>query len=158
LILSVQTNIDNPILRKKSVAISRFDKKLKKISKNMIETMLEYKGVGIAAPQIGINKRLIILNFQISKKKFQPIVLINPEILNTSVETLIAEEGCISLPKIFGKVIRYKTATVKFQDENGNAKILELSDLNARILQHEIDHLNGILFTDKIEGEAREEK
>ena len=124
----------------------------------MIATMLAKDGVGLAAPQVGVNERVVILNFQLGGKNFKPIALVNPEIADASVETVTAEEGCLSLPGIFGKVKRWKTATVKFQDEDGNPRALELDGLNSRAIQHEIDHLDGILFIDKIEGEVREEK
>jgi peptide deformylase len=157
-ILDIQTGTDNPILRKKSKSISRFDKKLKKLIKDMTETMLKKDGIGLAASQIGINERLVILNFQIDAKKYQSIALINPEIIDASIETAVAEEGCLSLPKIFGKVRRYQNTTIKFQDENSNVRVLELEGLNARAMQHEIDHCDGILFIDKVEGEVREDK
>lgn len=158
MLLDIETGADNPILRKKSKAISKFDKKLKKFAKDMTETMLEKDGVGLAASQVGVNERLVIINFQLSAKEYQPLVLVNPEICDASVETEVAEEGCLSLPKIFGKVRRYKTVTLKFQDENGNLRVLELSDINARAAQHEIDHCDGILFIDKVEGETKTEK
>jgi peptide deformylase len=149
MILKIQTGTDNPILRKKSIAISKFDKKLKKLIKDMTETMLKKNGVGLAAPQIGINERLVILNFRLDSKKFQSLTLVNPEIINTSTEITIAEEGCLSLPKIFAKVQRYKTTTLKFQDEKNNQRILELDEFNSRTIQHEIDHLDGVLFVDE---------
>jgi len=158
MILKIQTGSDNPILRKKSVKISKFDKKLKKFIKDMSETMLKKDGVGLAAPQVGVNERLAILNFKLALKKFQVIPLINPEIVDASLETREEEEGCLSLPGIYGKVKRWKTVTVKFQDENGNLRVLELSGINARAAQHEIDHLDGVLFVDKVEGGMREEK
>ncbi len=151
MILEVQTGTDNPILRKKSVEISQFDKKLKKLAKDLIETMIEKDGVGLAAPQVGINERIVILNLQLGEKKSKALILVNPKITSASAETEIAEEGCLSLPKIFEMVKRNKTVVVKFQDEKGKSQTLELADLNARAAQHEIDHLDGILFVDKIE-------
>lgn len=147
--LKIQTGTDNPILRKKSKAVSKFDKKLKKFLKEMAETMLEKDGVGLAAPQVGVNERIVVLNFRIDKKKWQTIALVNPEILDASVATICEEEGCLSLPGILGEVERYATATVKFADETGAQRILELEGLNARAIQHEIDHLDGILFVDR---------
>ena len=158
MILEIQTGADNSILRKKSVRISKFDKKLKKFAKQMIATMLAKDGVGLAAPQVGVNERLVILNFQLGRKKSKPIPLVNPEIIDASVETVIEEEGCLSLPGIFGKVKRWKTVTIRFEDETGKSRALELDGLNSRAIQHEIDHLDGILFIDKMESEVREEK
>jgi len=158
LLLEIQTGADNPILRKKSVQISKFDKKLKKLAKDMIETMLKKDGIGLAAPQIGVSERLVIINFQLDRKNYKPVVLVNPEIIDASVEIVEAEEGCLSLPGIFGNVKRWNTVTVRFQDEGGNKRVLELDGMNSRAAQHEIDHLDGILFVDKSDGKIREEK
>ncbi len=124
----------------------------------MIATMLAKDGVGLAAPQVGVNERLVILNFQLGGKKSKPIPLVNPEIIDASVKAIIEEEGCLSLPGIFGKVKRWKTVTIRFEDETGSPRALELEGLNARAIQHEIDHLGGVLFIDKLEGEIREGK
>ncbi|MFH1546449.1 MAG: peptide deformylase [Patescibacteria group bacterium] len=158
MILKIQIGRDNPILRKKSVKISKFDKKLKKFVKQMIATMLAKNGVGLAAPQVGVNERVAILNFQLGRKKSKPIAVVNPEIVDASMETMMEEEGCLSLPGIFGKVKRWETVTIRFEDETGNPRALELDGLNSRAIQHEIDHLDGILFVDKVEGKIREEK
>ncbi len=155
MILEIQTGSDNPILRQKSVDILKFDKKLKRFIKQMIETMLAENGVGLAAPQVGVNERLVILNFQLDRKKSKPIPLVNPEIIDVDTKTIIEEEGCLSLPGVFGKVKRQKTVTIRFKDENGDSRTLELDGLNSRAIQHEIDHLNGILFIDKVEEEIR---
>lgn len=158
MILEIQIGSDNPILRKKSAKVSKFDKKLKKFAKQMIATMLAKDGVGLAAAQVGVNERVVILNFQLGGKNFKPLALVNPEIADASVETVTEEEGCLSLPGIFGKVKRRKTVTIRFEDETGNPRVLELDGLNSRAIQHEIDHLDGILFIDKMEGDFREEK
>jgi peptide deformylase len=152
LIIEIQIGRDNPILRQLSTPVRTFDKKLKKLVKDMGETMLAKDGVGLAAPQIGINKRLLVLNFQLDKKNTRPIGIINPSIINSSRDLSEAEEGCLSLPGENARVIRPARVTVEFQNENGNSQILELTGLNARAVQHEIDHLDGILFVDRAEG------
>lgn len=149
MILKVETGEKNPILRKKSAAVLKIDKKLKKFLKAMIETMLAKDGVGLAAPQVGVNERIVVLNLRIDKKKWQTVALVNPIILDASVATICDDEGCLSLPGIVGEVERFATATVKFLDENGATRILELEGLNARAIQHEIDHLDGVLFVDR---------
>ena len=149
MILEIEVGEKNPILRKKSVAIAKFDKKIKKFLPKMIATMLAKDGVGLAAPQVGVNERIVVLNLRLDKKKWRPLVLINPEILVADAETECAEEGCLSLPGTFGEVERSATVTVKFLDGNGAPRILELTELNARAIQHEIDHLDGILFIDR---------
>ncbi len=152
MLLKIQTGTDNPILRKQSIALKKIDKRIKKLIKDMTETMLKEDGVGLAAPQIGTNERLVILNFQIDKKTFRPITLINPVIIDASIATETAEEGCLSLPKVFGQVARYAEITVRFMDESGSDRTLQLDKLNARAIQHEIDHLDGILFVDRIKN------
>ncbi len=149
MILKIETGEQNPILRQKSAAVSKIDKKFKKFLKAMVETMLAKDGVGLAAPQVGVNERIVVLNLRIDKKKWQTIALVNPIILDASVATICDDEGCLSLPGIVGEVERFATATVKFLDENGATRILELEGLNARAIQHEIDHLDGVLFTDR---------
>ena len=153
MILKIETGRDNSILRKKSKQLKNFDKNLKKLVKDMVETMLKKDGVGLAAPQVGINERVVVLNFQIDSKNYRPIGLVNPVIIDASLDLIEAEEGCLSLPGECAKIIRHATATVKFQDEKSIQRILELDGLNARAIQHEIDHLDGILFVDRAENE-----
>ena len=130
---------------------------MKKFLREMTATMLAKDGVGLAAPQIGVNERAVILNLRVDKKKWQTVALVNPEILDASVELECGEEGCLSLPKIWGEVERFRKVTLKFLDENGAPRILELDGMNARAAQHEIDHLDGILFVDRAK-KVREEK
>lgn len=109
-------------------------------------TVKKAKGVGLAAPQIGENIRLILV--QMNGKQFLPMV--NPEISEFSLDNTYDEEGCLSIPGEFGNVWRAKEVMVSFLDEVGRPKKLRLNDFSARIVQHEIDHLNGILFVDRI--------
>jgi len=157
MILPIYTGTHNEVLRKKSQSLKTVSKKTLKLIKNMKETLLEAKGLGLAAPQVGVNERLIIANFQYGKKvgeKFAVVPLINPEIIEHSEEIMIGEEGCLSLPEIYAEVRRFQAITVKFLDEKGKEQILELEDLNARIVQHEIDHLDGKLFVDYLDKET----
>ncbi|NBI29612.1 peptide deformylase [Chengkuizengella marina] len=137
----------DPILREKCKQVTKFNKNLHKLLDDMAETMYDAPGVGLAAPQIGILKRVIVLD---SGEEDGPglIELVNPEIIKTSTEKEIGPEGCLSIPSISGDVNRFKAITVKGLDRNGNEVEYEAEDFLARIFQHEIDHLNGILFTD----------
>ena len=144
--LEIIYGADNPILRKKSVPVKTIDKKLVKYIKEMKVAMKKAKGVGLAAPQVGNNIRLALVTIN---KKVMPII--NPEIISKSEEIELGEEGCLSLPGVWGKVNRHKAITLKYQDEKGDEKILKLKDFNARVVQHEIDHLDGILFIDYLE-------
>jgi len=151
----IQTGFNNPVLREKSKIITVFNNEIKKLSKQLINTLkAEKNGIGLAAPQIGINTRIIACKFY----KDKIIILCNPIIVFKSLETITCEEGCLSLPNVFGKVKRFKTVTVKYQDIKGKLVQLSLEDLPARVLQHEIDHLDGVLFVDKAEGELIKEE
>lgn len=115
----------------------------------MIETMYAASGVGLAAPQVGISERLIVIHIPSGgeKEKKNPLVLINPRILQKEGE-IVAEEGCLSIPDVSADIKRYSYVKVAFEDEKGKGKEIEGTDLLARILQHEIDHLDGTLFID----------
>lgn len=134
----------NPILRKKTQPVENFSD-VKKILPKFIKTMQENKGIGLAAPQVGKSIKLICI-----QTKDGPKVFINPKVTSKSLKKEIAEEGCLSLPKIFSNVKRSSKITIKFQDQDGNKHKLTAQGLYARVLQHEIDHLDGILFIDKI--------
>ncbi len=137
------TGVNNQILRNQSKVLSFNESK--KIIKNLRNAIEDKNALGIASPQIGINIRVILTKLG---KNF--IVMINPKILQFSEKTEIDEEGCLSLPDTWGKVERAKEIVVEFIDEKGKKKILNLQKIDARIVQHEIDHLDGILFVDRI--------
>lgn len=147
MILKIETGQENPILRKKSEIIREVTKKTMKLIKDMEKTMIEAKGVGLAAPQVGVNLRLILIT--LDNKKVMP--LINPKIISFSEETAVDEEGCLSLPGMWGKVRRPREITVEFQGVKGQKMTMNFEEFEARELQHEIDHLDGVLFTDYLE-------
>jgi peptide deformylase len=149
MILSIETGRDNKILRKKSDIIHDITKKTVKLIKDMEKTMVKNKGVGLAAPQVGINEQIILVT--LDNKKILP--MINPRILEVSDETAIAEEGCLSLPGEWGKVRRPKKVIVEFMTPKGQKTVMKFADFEAREIQHEIDHLDGVLFTDYLKEE-----
>lgn len=134
------------ILRKKSREVEVVDDKIREILEDMVETMHKYNGVGLAAPQIGLLKKLIVIDLYDDKG---PIKLVNPEIIKEK-GTQEVEEGCLSFPNKFAKIIRPEEVTVKALNENGKTVKISAKGLLAQALSHEIDHLNGILFVDKI--------
>ncbi|MDE3838467.1 peptide deformylase [Bacillus methanolicus] len=134
------------ILEQECEPVTVFDKKLSKLLNNMYDTMIEYDGVGLAAPQIGVNKQVAIVDIDDEKGTIE---LINPEIMETSGEQT-GPEGCLSFPGLYGEVTRPYFVKVKAQDRKGKPFILEAEDFLARAIQHEIDHLNGVLFTSKV--------
>jgi peptide deformylase len=149
--LKIQTGVDNAILREISKPIKKIDKAVLKLISDMKETMVASVGVGLAAPQVGKNIRLILVILNVETDQQRMIPMINPEIIFQSVETCFGEEGCLSVPKVFQQVRRFQEIKVKFLSAENYEQMLKLSDYNARVVQHEIDHLDGILFVDRIE-------
>ena len=134
------------ILRKKSKEVEEVNDKIRQILDDMEETMHKYNGVGLAAPQIGLLKRLVVIDLYDDKGT---IKLVNPEIIKEK-GTQEVEEGCLSFPNKYGKIVRPAEVTVKALDENGKQIKISAKGLLAQALSHEIDHLNGILFVDKV--------
>lgn len=145
MIYNIFTGLETEVLRTKSKKIDNFNSALKKLEKDMIKTMLHANGVGLAAPQIGKNIRFLVA--KINDKT--TISMANPEVVKESSEEEWGEEGCLSLPGLWGKVKRSKSITVRFQSINGRVQTLKLTDFAARVIQHEIDHINGVLFADR---------
>lgn len=133
------------ILRKKSKPVTEVNDKINQLIDDMFETMYEADGVGLAAPQVGILKRICVIDVGEG-----PIVLINPEKLEESSEQVQAVEGCLSIPGIYGEVKRPKRVVVKAMDRDGKYFTIEGTDMLARAICHEMDHLDGILFEDKV--------
>jgi len=144
--LPVRT-VGDPVLRTSAKEVKKISSKTKKMLDNMAETMYNAPGVGLAAPQVGVLQRVIIVDVDDEKGLIE---LINPEIINLSEEKVIMEEGCLSVPGKTGQVLRPKRVLVRGLNRNGKAVEIKADNLLARALQHEIDHLNGILFIDKI--------
>ncbi len=136
--------VGDPILRKKSREVTEVSERIRTLIEDMIDTMYENKGVGLAAPQVGVLRRVVVIDIGDG-----PIKLINPEIIETEGE-YIDIEGCLSVPNRAGTVKRPERVKVKYLDETGEEKTIEGTGLLAKALCHEIDHLNGILFIDKI--------
>ena len=138
----------NEILRKKSLPVENVDKSTQELMDDMLETMYAAPGIGLAAIQVGIPKRIIVMD--ISKKKDEkiPMYFVNPEIINKSDTNSVYEEGCLSVPGQFAEIERPKKCKVKFLDYYGHPKEIDAEGMLATCIQHEIDHLEGILFID----------
>ena len=155
--------LPEPVLRRKAKPITKFDKELQTLIDDMIETMREAPGVGLAAPQVNILQQLAVIeyaededdeddegaeeNLKPAKPK-QLFVIINPEIVKASEEKVNGIEGCLSIPGLIGEVERHEAIQVKALNRHGQPVKLKVDGWTARIFQHEIDHLNGVLFTD----------
>ncbi len=138
----------DPILRQKSQSLEKVDDQLKNLMDDMLETMYDAPGIGLAAVQIGILKRIVVIDVSKENEKKNPFFFINPIIKSRSKKTSVYEEGCLSLPGHFAEVERPAECEIDYIDYNGNKKNLKASGILATCVQHEIDHLNGILFID----------
>jgi peptide deformylase len=139
----------NPVLAKAGEPVTVFDAKLKKLVDEMFESMYAAQGIGLAAPQISISQRLTVIDVSFKKNPEEKLVLINPEIIEREGKQ-VEEEGCLSLPEIREKVQRAARVKVRAQDVTGKWFETEGEELLARAMQHEIDHLDGILFIDRL--------
>ena len=140
----------DPILREKSSPLEKVDNELRKLMDDMLETMYSAPGIGLAAVQVGILKRLIVIDISKEDEKKNPIFFVNPEIIYQSSKMSTYEEGCLSLPGFYAEVERPTECHINYLDYNGKRKKLEADGLLATCIQHEVDHLNGVLFIDHI--------
>lgn len=138
---------NDEILKKRSREIEVIDDKIRELAKDMMETMHKYEGLGLAGPQVGVLKRIIVIDLYEEGMQF---TLINPVIVKEKGEQIV-EEGCLSFPNQFGKVKRPKELEVEALDINGKKVRIKAKDLLAQAISHEIDHLNGVLFIEKVE-------
>jgi len=139
--------LPDPVLRQKSKRVRVIDGSVRRLIGDMLETMHSAGGVGLAAPQVGVSLRVIIIGIPGQEE----IVLINPEIVRRTGERLV-EEGCLSIPGYIGEIKRAETVRVKGRDQNGKEIRIKANELLAQALEHEIDHLNGVLYIDHLES------
>ena len=147
-IIPIRT-LPDPVLRQKAKKISGIDPSIRKLINDMIETMHDANGVGLAAPQVGVSLRLVVIC--LPEEDAEEIVLINPEVIKRSGEREL-EERCLSIPGYAGKVKRAVTVMVKARDENWKEVRIKGDELLAQALEHEIDHLSGVLYVDRLES------
>ena len=149
--------LPDPVLRRVAEPVPVVDDRIKSLAADMLETMYAAPGIGLAAPQIGILERVIVCDVATGEEdEPAPMVLVNPEILEKSEETSVYEEGCLSIPDYTEDVERPARVTVSFLDREGARQTVEADGLLATCLQHEIDHLNGVLFIDHLSRLKRE--
>ncbi|MFV1950404.1 MAG: peptide deformylase, partial [Nitrospinota bacterium] len=137
------------ILRRNCTPVDNIDDEVLSLIDKMIETLLAVPGVGLAAPQIGVSRRIIVVDMSLKDMNMPPLALINPEI-SESENKMITEEGCLSIPEIFGEIPRSERTEVKGLNREGKEIVIEVEGFLARVFQHEIDHLNGFLFWDRM--------
>jgi peptide deformylase len=140
------------VLRQPAKRIAKVDDAIRQLAREMLQTMYSADGIGLAAPQVGVHKQLIVIDCDPSNPANLPLVLINPKITAVSHGVCDAEEGCLSIPGVYLPVTRPQTIEVSFKDEQGRPQRMKAKGLLARVIQHEMDHLNGVLFVDRVEN------
>jgi len=148
--------LPDPILRQVSAPLEQVDDAVRTLYQDMLETMYDAPGIGLAAIQIGVPRRMLVIDVSREGEEKQPQVFINPEIIKSSDERSVYEEGCLSIPDYYAEVERPAVVTVRYLDREGKEQTAEADGLLATCLQHEIDHLNGVLFIDHISRLKRE--
>lgn len=151
--MAVRTIVKIPsaVLGRKAIKVKNFDAALERLVSDMVETLRSTTGVGLAAPQIGVSEKVIVIEYAEEDAEPALYVVVNPEIIDVSDDMLTGIEGCLSVPDLIGEVDRHERITVKGQDIKGKALKIKAEGWLARIFQHEIDHLDGILFTQRAE-------
>ena len=162
--LHIETGTSNTLLRKKSLPVHIISKDIKKLLRKMEEAMHAENGIGLAAPQVGVHLRIILITIfreiitkdgpELEEERVLP--MINPEIVSYSMDKELGEEGCLSVPGFFDNIPRHKEVEVSYLDSSGKKQKIRLRGINAREVQHEIDHLDGVLFTDYLTPEKVE--
>ncbi|MBD1825862.1 peptide deformylase [Cyanobacteria bacterium FACHB-DQ100] len=161
-VLVEKKKLDNPplqmhhmgdrVLRQPAKRVAKVDDEVREIVRQMLQTMYSEDGIGLAAPQVGIHKQIIVVDIEPDKPEVSPLVLINPVIKKSGTTTCSGQEGCLSIPGVYLDVERPEEIEVSFKDETGRMRTLAADGLLSRCIQHEIDHLNGVLFVDRVEN------
>ncbi len=145
--------LGNSVLRQPASRIGKVDDSVRSLARDMLRSMYTAKGIGLAAPQVGVHKQLLVIDLDLETPTTPPLVLINPEIIGASASLETYEEGCLSIPGVYLNVVRPSAIKLSFRDEMGRPKKMNADGLIARCIQHEMDHLNGVLFVDRVTDE-----
>jgi peptide deformylase len=140
------------VLRQPAKRVSKVNAEIRTLAVEMLQTMYSNDGIGLAAPQVGVNKQVIVIDINLKEEDVPPLVLINPELISLGGSIVVGEEGCLSVPEVFLDVQRPDEVTVAFRDEEGRPQKLTTNGLLARVIQHELDHLNGVMFVDRVQN------
>jgi peptide deformylase len=150
--LTIHT-LGDRVLRTPAKRISKVDESVRDLARDMLRSMYAANGIGLAAPQVGVHKQLLVIDLDPENAAAPPLVLINPEIRSFGPGLETYEEGCLSIPGVYLNVVRPTTVEVAFRDELGRPQRMKTDGLLARCIQHEMDHLNGVLFVDRVTDE-----
>lgn len=149
--LTIHT-LGDRVLRQPAKRVTSVDADIRKLVREMLQTMYSADGIGLAAPQIAVHKQVIVIDCEPDNATTQPLILINPVIKEASADITVAQEGCLSIPGVYMDVKRPEMIDVSYRDEQGRPQRLMATELLARAIQHEMDHLNGVLFVDRVEN------
>lgn len=145
----------NPVLKTKAKPVDAVDDEIRQLMEDMLETMYNARGIGLAAPQIGVSKRVLVMDVSKEDEDPKPICMANPEIVWASQEEELREEGCLSLPEQYAEVVRPLAVRVRYLDQQGEIRELDADEIMGICVQHEMDHLDGTLFVDHLSGLKR---
>lgn len=140
------------VLRQPAKRISKVDDDVRTLIRDMLQTMYSADGIGLAAPQVAVNKQLLVVDCDPENSATPPLVLINPVIKSAGKELCTGQEGCLSIPGVYLDVVRPEMIVVSFKDENGRPQKIKATGLLSRAIQHEMDHLNGVMFVDRVDN------
>jgi peptide deformylase len=140
------------VLRQPAKRVAKVDEEIRVLAREMLQTMYTKDGIGLAAPQVGVNKQVIVIDCEPDNPANPPLILINPTIKQMSREICVAQEGCLSVPGVYMDVTRPMLVEISYKDEYGRPKVIKAADLLGRCIQHEMDHLNGVMFVDRVEN------
>ncbi|HGY5555911.1 MAG: peptide deformylase [Prochlorococcus sp.] len=146
-------SLGNGALRQSTRRIGKVDDSVRELTRDMLRSMYAARGIGLAAPQVGVHKQLLVLDLDLENPTTPPLVFINPEIISCSASVETYEEGCLSIPGVYLNVVRPSAVMLSFRDEMGRPRKMKADGLLARCIQHEMDHLEGILFVDRVTDE-----
>jgi peptide deformylase len=140
------------VLRQPAKRVAKVDQSIRQLAQEMLQTMYSADGIGLAAPQVGVNKQVIVLDCEPENPENKPLILINPVIKRLGRNLCDFQEGCLSVPGVYMEVTRPEEVEVSYKDENGRPQTLKATGLLSRAIQHEMDHLNGVMFVDRVEN------
>jgi peptide deformylase len=145
-------HLGDRVLRQPAKRVAKIDTEIKQVIREMLQTMYSSDGIGLAAPQVAIHKQIIVVDVNPDEAATPPLILINPTVIKTSRDVSVTQEGCLSIPGVYLDVKRPSEVEVAYKDENGRPQRIVAKELLACCIQHEIDHLNGVLFVDRVEN------
>ena len=150
--------LGDEVLRQPARRIGKVNEQVRELARDMLRSMYTAKGIGLAAPQVGVHQQLLVIDLDLENAATPPLVLINPEISSASAGLDTYEEGCLSIPGVYLNVVRPTEIELSYRDEMGRPRKMKADGLMARCIQHEMDHLNGVLFVDRVTDHASLQK